>query len=362
MTHRGLLYGCVFGLYVSGLVALASIGVNTSSAGIPGGGSFFARQLAFGGVALIVFMGFAVFDYRIFRTSTVAVLGLYGTALLLLIGLFLFAPEVRGTNTWYVVGPISFNPAEVAKIALIILLAKYFSMRHVELYRGVHVVISGLYALAPAALVAIQPNMGTALVIIAIWLGIVLVSGIRIRHVVILTILALACLLVAWNLVLADYQKERVTSFFFPQEAPLGAGYQQRQATIAVGSGGLFGEGFGQGSQVQHGFLPEARTDFIFAVIAEAFGFTGSIVVIGLFAGLLWSIVQHGVKATNNFVRLYSAGLAAVIALPAVLNIGMNLGLVPVIGVPLPFVSYGGSALVSYGAALGILQSTARRP
>ncbi len=340
------LLGSVFGLSGIGLLSLWS----TSP-------PLFTKQALFLGGAILLCGAAAVLDYRLFQRSAGLLLALHGGAILLLAGLFVFAPEIRGTHTWYQVGPISFNPAEVVKITLLLLLSKFFSMRHTELYRWVHIAVSGAYVLIPAVLIAAQPNAGTALVVMALWLGMLLVSGIKGRQVLILVLAAIVVLTLAWSFALADYQKERITSFLRPGSSSLGGAYQQQQARIAVGAGGVFGQGLKQGSQVQRGFLPEAQTDFVFAAIAEELGLIGSSAIIVLYIVLLWRLFRFAVSAPRNFPRLLSAGTAVMIGVPAIINIGMNLGILPVIGVPLPFVSYGGSMLASSFAVVGLVES-----
>lgn len=339
-----------------GLVAMGLFSLYSSSLA---GGDFlnFQKQIIFLAIGLFLLFFFTSFDYRIFKANPYLILGLYFFTLFLLGGLFFLAPEIRGTRSWYKMGPISFDPIELTKIILIILLAKYFTLRHVEMYQLRHIAISGLYILLPVSLIFLQPNLGSVLVVIAVWLGILLVSGIKLRHFLLLMLLFGIIFAFSWIFLLKDYQKARITSFFFPQTEPLGAGWNQRQAKIAIGSGGIFGRGRGEGTQVRYGFLPEAQTDFIFAALAEEIGFLGVSLLFLLFLLLFWRIVRLALGGQSNFSRLFAAGFGISLATEIFINIGMNLGLLPIIGIPLPFVSYGGSALVMNFVGLGILQS-----
>jgi rod shape determining protein RodA len=236
-------------------------------------------------------------------------------------------------------------------------LAKYFSKRHVELYRIRHIVLSGVYAFIPSVLIFMQPEFGSVLIIIAIWIGILLVSGIRIRDFILLCLAFLVIFAGIWSFMLKPYQRERVFNYLAPQSDPLGEGWSQNQAIISIGSGGLFGKGIGNGSQTQYGFLPEPHTDFIFSAVAEELGLLGTTAIFALFGLLYWRILKIALDARSNFTRLFATGLALSIFVQMVINVGMNIGLLPVIGIPLPMVSYGGSNLLFTFIALGLLQN-----
>lgn len=327
-----------------------------------GQGNFlnFQKQIIFFalGIFFMIFLGF--FDWRNIRSDPFIVLTIYIFCIFLLIGLLFFAPEIRGIKGWYRLGAFSFNPIEITKMALLLLLAKYFSQRHVELYDIRHILISGIYLAIPSFLIFLQPDMGSVFLLIAIWLGILIISGIKLRHFFILCIFFLFISFFGWFFALQDYQKTRIIAFFSSQEDVLGAGWNKAQAIIAIGSGGIFGKGVGKGSQTQYGFLPEPQTDFIFAAIAEETGLLGVVILFSLLSLLLWRIFKIAVEADNNFVRLFSSGFAVLFAAQSFIHIGMNLGLLPIVGLPLPFVSYGGSELITMYAGLGILQSMKR--
>lgn len=316
----------------------------------------FEKQLIFFGIGIILMFLFSFFDWRIFRESSPLILILYILSLLGLAGLFFLAPEIRGVKSWYRVGPVSIDPIEFTKLVLIIILAKYFSMRHIEMYRFRHILFSGFYVFLPSALIFLQPDLGSVLVLIALWVGVLLISGIKIRHFLILSLCGLLIFAFSWAFLLKDYQKERVLSFLSPED-PLGSGWSQNQAKIAIGSGGIMGQGLGQGSQTQYGFLPEPQTDFTFSAIAEETGLIGVLALLLLFCVLIWRIAKIAINSESNFPRLFAIGFTIILISQIFIHIGMNLGLLPIIGIPLPLVSYGGSGLIATFISLGILQS-----
>jgi len=310
-------------------------------------------------VVLFLFLMFlfSFINYRIFKNDSILILLLYAIGIAALAGLYLFAPEIRGKTGWYKVGPVSIDPIEFIKLILVILLAKYFSQRHTELYRISHIALSGIYMLIPGVLIFFQPDLGSVLILIALWLAILFVSGIKLRAFFILILCGIVAFSSGWSFLIKDYQKERVLSFLSSDADPLGAGWSQIQSKIAIGSGGFFGQGLGGGPQTQYGFLPEPQTDFIFASIAEEFGLAGIFVLLLLFAVFISRIIGIALSADFNFVRLFASGLAIILISQIFINIGMNLGLLPVIGISLPLISYGGSGLLMIFVALGILQN-----
>ena len=337
------------------LVGIGLLSIYSSSLGRDDLSNFKKQFIFFGiGLSLMFFLSF--FDWRIFRENSYLILILYLLCVAGLAGLFFFAPEIRGVKSWYKLGPVSIDPIEFTKIILIIILAKYFSTRHIEMYRIRHILLSGFYVFMPAALTFFQPDMGSVLILIALWVGVLIVSGIGMRHFLILFFCGLIILILSWGFLLKDYQKERIMSFIEPTD-PLGVSWSQNQAEIAIGSGGIWGQGFTAGSQTQYGFLPEPQTDFIFAAIAEEFGLIGVSVMFLLFVILIWRIFKIALSSQSNFPRLFTIGLVIVFISQIFIHIGMNLGLSPIIGISLPLVSYGGSGLIALLAGLGILQS-----
>lgn len=316
----------------------------------------FEKQLIFFAIGFLLMLAIGLFDYRILRNNSYLILALYFLCLALLTGLHFFAPIIRGTRGWYKVGLLTLDPNEPMKIILIVLLAKYFSMRHIEMYKFRHIVFSGLYVFLPAAVIFMKPDLGGVMVLVLMWLGVLAVSGIKIKHFLILVFCFLLATGVFWQFLLKDYQKDRIVSFIFPYDV-LGGSWSQTQAEIAVGSGMFFGQGLGKGMQVQYGFLPEPHTDFIFSSAASDWGLLGMTIFFGTYIVLLWRIVKTAVRSQSNFPRLFAIGFAIVIITQFAVNIGMNLSIFPVVGVYLPFVSYGGSGLIANFVSLGILQS-----
>ncbi|MDO8739940.1 MAG: FtsW/RodA/SpoVE family cell cycle protein, partial [Candidatus Woesearchaeota archaeon] len=339
-------------------VLIAGFGLaSIYSTSLPGNNFFnFEKQIVFFvvGFALMILISF--FDYRGLRNNSYLILALYFISLLLLLGLFFFAPEIRGTRGWYKIGFFSLDPVEPAKLVLVILLAKYFSMRHVEMYKFRHIIFSGMYVLLPCILIFLKPDLGGTMLLIAIWVGLLLISGIKIKHFLILFLCFLLIIGLAWNFLLKDYQKDRILSFIFPYNV-LGGSWSQTQSKIAIGSGMILGQGVGNGSQVQYGFLPEPHTDFIFSVIAEEWGFLGVSIFFLLYINLIWRTLKIAIESQTNFPRLFASGFAIVLITQFIINVGMNLSMLPVVGIYLPLVSYGGSGLIGTFIGLGILQS-----
>jgi len=338
-------------LVVFGIVAIYSSSLRS------GDFSNLWKQVGFfiAGIFLMFLVSFI--DNRTIRENPPVILSLYFLCILFLMGLFFFAPEIRGIKSWYKIGIFSFDPIEPTKVVLILILAKYFSKRHVELYKIKHIILSGFYALIPAVLIFLQPEIGSIIIIGAIWMGILLVSGIKVRDFLLLCLTFTLFFSLSWAFILKDYQKSRVFNFIAPHEDPLGEGWSQNQARISIGSGGILGKGIGKGSQTQYGFLPEPQTDFVFSVIGEEAGLWGTGALFLLFGMLYYRILKIALNARSNFSRLFATGLAISIFFQMAINIGMNLGLLPVIGIPLPLVSYGGSNLLFTFIALGILQN-----
>ena len=336
------------------LVIIGMVSIFSSSSG---DFSNLYKQGGFFILSLLCMFLVSFIDNRTIRENPSIILTLYFLCILALIGVFFFAPEIRGIKSWYKIGIFSFDPIEPTKIVLILILAKYFSKRHVELYRIRHIVLSGIYALIPSILIFMQPEFGSVMIIVAIWIGVLLVSGIKVRDFLLLCLAFVLIFAGIWSFMLKDYQRQRVFNFIAPHDDPLGEGWSQNQAKISIGSGGLIGKGIGNGSQTQYGFLPEPQTDFIFSAIGEELGLLGTTAIFALFGLLYWRILKIALDANSNFTRLFATGLALSIFIQMVINIGMNVGFLPVIGIPLPMVSYGGSNLLFTFIALGVLQN-----
>lgn len=317
---------------------------------------FFNKQMIFLVIGAFLMIFLSLFDYRIFKNSSLPLVLLY---IFSLVGLLfvLSSDSIRGASSWLKIGPLTIEPVEIIKIVIILFLAKYFSLRHIEMYRARHLIVSGFYIAVPCLLLLLQPDLGSAMAVASIWIGIIIISGIKVKHLFVLSLVALIALAGGWATFLEDYQKQRILTFMNPREDPFGGGYHIAQSLIAVGSGGVLGQESDEGSQAGLKFLPEQHTDFIFANFAEQTGTLGVGILLTLYIFLIWRIIKIALSATNNFARLYSIGLVSLIFFQVVVNIGMNVGLMPITGITLPLVSYGGSSLLSFFIAFGIIQS-----
>ena len=340
-------------------IILAGLVTMKSFAPLEDAGNFFSKQIIWVLLSLAVFFVFSFIDFRFLkRTDVIVFLFLFISAILLL--LFIVGKVSHGAQSWFDFGGFSFQPADMMKLVLVLILAKYFSSRHVEIRDIKHIFISGFYALVPFILVLLQPDFGSAMIIFLIWLGMVLVSGISKMHLLLVFVSGVAIFSLFWVFIFAPYQKARITNFIHPLADIRGSGYNAFQSTIAVGSGQVFGKGLGFGTQSRLKFLPEYQTDFIFAAFAEEWGFIGSILILVLYALVIWRILLTASLGAFNFEILFCLGIAIFFTSHILINIGMNLGLLPVTGIPLPFMSYGGSHLLTEFAGLGILMSMKR--
>ena len=264
---------------------------------------------------------------------------------------------VGGSARWVSVGPLTFQFSEIAKILMIIVLANYLASHQRSLDSLPTLIGACLLVGPPLVLVMLQPDLGTSLVFGGILAGMLWMSGASLRRLTALAVATLAMIPIAWTYILRDYQKARLTDFLNANPDVQGAGYQLHQAQIAVGAGGIVGKGLTNGTQTQSDLLPVQATDFVFATLAEELGFIGGIVLFVLFLLLLWRVLVAGWRSRDAFGTLFAAGLASMILFQLIVNIGMVLGVMPITGIPLPFVTHGGASLVSTAAGLGILQS-----
>ena len=326
----------------------------------PEEGAFFERQIVWIGLAVCVFFIMSLPEYQFLRRTPVVV-ALYGGVIALLGLVLFFGAVVRGASERFDLGLFFAQPSDPAKIALIVLLSKYFSRRHIEIAHFRHILVSGSYAALVFVLVFFQPDFGSAIIIAALWAGVVLVAGISWKHLATLLIISVLVGGGLWQWGLAPYQKERVLTFLHPLTDLQGAGYNAYQSTVAVGSGELTGKGVGYGTQSKLQFLPEYETDFIFAAYAEEWGFLGVLLLFGLFAVVAARILGAARRAEDNFDTLFASGVAIYILAQFSVHVGMNIGLLPITGTTLPFMSYGGSHLLTEYAALGILVGMRRR-
>lgn len=317
-------------------------------------GSVFVRGLLWAAIAFVTFTLATAFDYRWLRTLAWP---LYALQLGLLVLTLAIGGGVGGSSRWVDIGGLQFQFSELAKILMITVLANYLAARRGRMDSLFPILGAGILAGPPLALVLLQPDLGTSLVFGAILIGMLFLSGASLRWLAVLAAAAAAAAPFIWTYVLRDYQKERLTAFLDPTADLQGAGYQLFQSQIAVGSGGWFGKGLTNGTQNQLDFLPVQTTDFVFAILAEELGLVGALVVIGLFAALLWRILIAGWRSKDPFGMLFGAGLASMLLFQVTVNVGMVIGIMPITGIPLPFVTHGGASLISVALGLGILQS-----
>lgn len=341
-----------FALTAIGLVVMYGIGTSRPEADL----FLFHKQFVGAGIGVSIILLFTFLDYRQLRGLA---LPIYGFGAALLAGVLAFGSTIRGTRGWYVVGGLSFQPVELAKICLVLFLAAYL-VRYVHQSIPWHALMGSFLATAGyAALVMLQPDFGSAVVLFAIWGMLILFAGLSFRSLVIIILSAVLVSVLAWSFALQPYQKDRFLAFINPSLDERGAGYNVTQARIAIGSGGLFGKGIGEGSQSRLRFLPEAATDFAFAVIGEELGFLGILFVLGLFALLFQRLYGIAKNADDDFATLVLFGIGAVFLVHITVNAGMNLGLMPVTGIPLPFLSAASSFLITVFVAIGAAQSVA---
>jgi rod shape determining protein RodA len=307
------------------------------------------------GAAVLV----AAVDYRHFeRFGWVA----YGVGITLLVLVFLLAREIRGSQRWIPIGSFSLQPSELMKLFFIIALAKHLhNDPRTEGRTLKDLIIPGLILLFPLMLILAQPDLGTALILVFVFCTIMVLTHLKFRSLATLVVTLAASAPIAWEYLLKDYQRERVTSFLNPEKDVLGSGWHAYQAKVAIGSGGILGKGFLQGTQNQHKFLPDQHSDFPFPVWAEEHGFLGSVVLIMLYMVLvLWGI-KIASEAKDRFGAVVAVGVSALIFWQTVINLGMVCGLLPVVGITLPLFSYGGSSVLTIMAGIGLLMNVSMR-
>ncbi len=345
-----MMFGSAVLISLAGLVTMSSF---------VGESHFASRQIIWIVLAVLVFFVCSTIDFRFLRRTGVVVALFIVTCSVLLL-LFGIGRVSHGAQSWFNLGLFSFQPSDPAKIILILLLSKYFTRRHVEIAHIRHIFVSGLYTLALFILVLLQPDFGSAIIIFMIWFGMVMVSGISKKHLFAVFCAAAISGILLWSFAFHDYQKQRILSFIYPLADIHGAGYNAYQSMVAVGSGELLGKGIGYGTQSKLLFLPEYQTDFIFAAFAEEWGFVGSAILLGLFGVLVWRIISNARRGATNFETLFGLGVSILFVTHLVINIGMNVGLLPVTGITVPFMSYGGSHLLMEFATLGIITGMAK--
>jgi rod shape determining protein RodA len=359
---RRLIQNFEWPIFVMGL-AIALIGIVNLISASPERSAFLPdtawRQLVWMALGLALLLATLLLDYRTLERIAIP---FYGGVILLLVAVLFIGRIVNGSQRWIDLGPMNLQPSELAKLALIILFARLLARRSATSPIGLLDLVGPAVLVAiPAALVVKQPDLGTALVLCIVSASFLAVTRVRVTSIVLIVAAGVAAVTVAWLFFLHDYQKERVFTFMNPERDPLGAAYHSIQAQIAVGAGGLFGKGFLHGSQSQLDFLPEEQTDFVFSVLGEEWGFVGTASVLVLYLGILIRGLMIAHSSKDLFGAYLAVGIVSLFFWAGAINVGMVIGVLPVVGVPLPMLSYGGSALLTCMIALGLLMNVSMR-
>jgi rod shape determining protein RodA len=316
-------------------------------------GFFLNKQIVSLMLGLIAMIVTATFDYRLAKVY--AFLALAGILFLLLLVLTPIGDETAGAQRWITLFGFQFQPSEFAKLTMVAALAAYLSEIKGEI-RLDNVWRAAGIAAVPMALIFLQPDIGTTMVFAACLIALLVVAGARARYIAILVLTAIFLGIIAFHIgIVKDYQVARLTSFLDPAADPLRAGYNRQQAEIAIGSGGLLGRGYLGGSQTNLDFVPEQHTDFVFTVVGEELGFAGAIALLALYSVLIWRGFRTALMSRDSFGTLLAAGIVMMLAFQVFVNIGMTMGIMPVTGIPLPLVSYGGTAMITNWMAIGLL-------
>jgi rod shape determining protein RodA len=349
-----VLFAAVVLLIALGVAAIYSVGLSSEEPDF----SNVRKQVIFGAIGLVLLFGISLINYSAFRAYSRV---FYFLAVLLLVAVLFFGTTIRGTTGWFNILGLGFQPVELAKIALIVFLARFFANRFQQFKQSKHIIVSLTGTLILVGLVVLQPDLGSATVLLGIWGMLLLLTGVRFRYIAGIAVVAIIVVMSSWAFLFQDYQKDRIMTFINPESDPLGSGYNVSQAMIAIGSGQMSGRGLGFGSQSQLKFIPESQTDFVFAVIAEELGVLGVALVLGLWLVICYRLVRIAMAAPDDFGMFLILGICIAFFIHIVINIGMNLGLMPVTGISLPFLSYGGSFLITSLIMIGMAQSVAVR-
>lgn len=338
------------------VVCILAIGLfNLYSASYASRPGYFFSQLVWAGIAIVVGYATYIIDYRIFE-RTAYFMYAFGLICLLCV---LFSRPIAGSHRWIILGALRFQPSELMKVVMVLTIAKYFhnNIAPTNGYTIWTLKRALVLLFLPVVLIIVEPDLGTSLLIMAITFTIFLFVKINTKTLIILFLIGIISIPVAWNYVLKDYQKKRIQTLFDPDSDPRGTGYHRRQSIIAIGSGQFSGKGYKEGTQTQLRFLPEQHTDFIFSVWAEEQGFAGGVSLLILYLSLILSGLHIASKAREKFGALVAVGASAIIFWQIIINIGMVVGLLPVVGVTLPFMSYGGTSLVITMICVGLLMN-----
>lgn len=337
---------------------LIAFGLGTLSAVSP---HSFYLQFIWVAVGCSLIFIFTIIDWRTVFNHRWIVWCFYGFSLLMMLFAYLHSPLIRNTHSWLVVGPITIQPVEFMKIALIFLYANYLSRRHFAVARWQNIFTTFFFFVIPAAIAVKLPDLGSAVIFFAVWFGFLVLSGLPLRRIAVAVLVFMLAAGLIWTYVLKGYHRARIIGFLYPQEHSLGINYSSAQARIAIGSAGLLGKGYGQGTQTQLGFLSEPTEDFIFAAIIEEWGIIGGLIVIGSFFYLIYRILAIGSLADENFEKFICLGAAMMFGMQFLLNAGSATGLLPVVGVTFPFVSYGGSSMLVDFFLVAVVNSIRKR-
>lgn len=319
---------------------------------------FVLRQGIYGLIGLGLMFGLSRLNYRFLESFT---LPFFIIVILMLLMVMVAGYVAYGASRWLQLGFIPVQPSELAKLSLIITLAKVMSDHERDMRKAKWFILTGLIAAIPVAIVLEQPDLGTAMMLGAIFLGMAVAAKVRARTFLVTALLAMPAIYVFWNYLMHEYQQNRLLVFLNPQRDLMGEGYNILQARISIGNGGLFGQGYLAGTQSQGGFLKVQYSDFVFSVVAEEFGLIGGLALVALLLILVWRCLVVASRAKDMYGSLIAVGVATWIGMQVFINVGMNIGLMPVTGIPLPFISYGGSSLMSILLGLGLVQSVALR-
>ncbi len=333
-------------IMAAGLVTLSAISPH-----------LFLLQAAWIAVGACFVVLFFFFDWRTILNVRWVIGAFYAIALLLMLFLFFHGPDIRNARNWLVLGPVSIQPVELMKIALIFVFATYFSRRHLAVARWQNIFTSFVFFVVPAAIAVRLPDLGSALIFFSIWFGFLLLLGLPFRRILVAIIIFALAAGFIWVYVLRDYHRARIEGFFYPEQNVLGINYSVTQSRIAIGSAGFWGKGYGQGTQAELGFLSEPTEDFIFAAFIEEWGVFGGLVILVAFFFLIWRILATGVLARENVAKCICLGTAMMFGVQFFLNAGSATGLIPVVGVTFPFLSYGGTSMVVDCFLLAVVNS-----
>jgi len=343
-------------LTIIGIVGIYSAGVNSTSSG-----DEYIKQIMWASISLVIMFIVWMLDYHV--SSVIGIIG-FPICLILLV-VVLFMPEINGASSWFNIGSIQIQPSEFMKIAYILMFAKYIDYVHTKgkdaINKWYYLAIAVGIFLVPVGLIMLQPDFGTALVFASITFFMLFKSGLSYKYVLALILILIITVPLLYFFVLSEYQQERIQVFFNPEQEPLGAGYNAIQSKIAVGSGMLFGTGLTKGTQTQWGYLPVKSSDFIFSVISEEMGFVMSALIILIYIVMLYRILRISETSKDRLGSVITIGVFGMFFFHFLENIGMTIGLMPITGIPLPFVSYGGSSMLTNFVALGLVFAVSSR-